>query len=66
MGLYFRWEDGKLAFCDPAAGLPIATLENELTRADHAEVNRNAEIARANNAEARVWELEERLGHHGS
>ena len=52
LDLNLRWEGGELVFCDPATGLPIATLEDER--------------ARANAAEARVRELEEQLRRRGS
>ena len=52
LGLFLRWEQGELVFHDPATDAPIATFESER--------------ARANNAEARVRELEERLGLQGS
>jgi Uma2 family endonuclease len=47
LNLYLRWEDGGLSFYDPATGRPIATMLDERVRAD--------------NAEARVRELEEQL-----
>ncbi|MCY3544790.1 MAG: Uma2 family endonuclease [Chloroflexi bacterium] len=37
LGLYLHWEAGQLAFYDPATGAPIASLETERARADHAE-----------------------------
>ena len=52
LGLRLRWERGELAFHDPATERPIATFESERARAD--------------SAEARVRELEERLGWLGS
>ena len=51
LNLYLRWVGGELVFCDPATGLPIATLEDERARAD--------------TAEARVRELEEQLRRRG-
>lgn len=51
LNLNLRWADGELAFYDPATGEPIATLESE----------RRRRFA----AEARVRELEERLGSRG-
>ena len=68
LNLHLRWERGELAFCDPATGRRIATLEDERARADTAEAElglereaRITEQSRADAAEARVPELEERL-----
>ena len=75
LNLHLRWERGELAFHDPATGQPIATFEAERARADSAETERNTERearaaaevraeterVRAENAEARVSELEEQL-----
>ena len=47
LNLNLRWEEGLLALHDPATGRPIATLEDERSRAD--------------TAESRVRELEEEL-----
>ena len=80
LNLYLRWEQGELAFHDPATNAPIATFESERgradrelssriaaqTRADRTESERNAERAGRLAAEARVRELEERLGLRGS
>ena len=52
LNLHLRWVQGELAFHDPATGQPIATLESE----------RAGRLL----AEARVRELEERLGIQGS
>ena len=54
LGLYLRWEAGRLVFHDPATGEPIATLESERR-------GRLAAEARAETAEARNRELEEEL-----
>ena len=51
----WRWEHGRLGCHDPATGLHIATFESERARADR---ERRARLT----AEARVRELEERLG----
>ena len=59
LNLHLRWEQGRLAWHDPATGQHIATFEYERARADAAE-------ARADAAEARVRELEERLGQQNS
>ena len=72
LNLHLRWEDGELAFYDPATGRPIATFESErqsrLDAESHVEAERegrfNAE-ARAEVAETRVRELEERLRSQG-
>ena len=67
--------EGELEFHDPATERPIATFESERDRADSAESERNTareawaaaevraetERVRAENAEARVSELEEQL-----
>ena len=52
LGLNLRWSDGELLFYDPATGEPIATFERERARAEAAE--------------ARVRELEERLRSQGA
>ena len=58
LNLYLRWADGALAFYDRATGESIASLESERVRAD-------AQQTRAETAEARVRELEERLRGRG-
>ena len=76
LNLYLRWEQGQLRLHDPATGRHIATFESERARADSerearieerearvtAEAERNAERQARLAAEARVRELEERLG----
>ena len=76
LDLYLRWEQGQLRLHDPATGQHIATFESERARADSerearieerearvtAEAERNAERQARLAAEARVRELEERLG----
>ena len=47
LNLHIRWEQGQLRWHDPATGRHIATFDDERARAD--------------NAEARVSELEEEL-----
>ena len=59
LNLHLRWIEGELAFYDPATGRPIATFESERQRADTERAGRLA-------AEARVRELEERLGRRDS
>ena len=73
LGLYLRWERGRLAFYDPATGRPIATLEAERearaaaeARAHTAEARAAAEQEARAAAEARVRELEELLRRRGS
>ena len=65
LDLYLRWADGDFAFYDPATGRPIATLASERARADTERDGRLQERARAEAAEARVRELEERLRSRG-
>ena len=66
--LNLRWVAGDLAFHDPATDTAIATLESERARADdereRADSEREGRVqaeARADTAEARLWELEEEL-----
>ena len=73
LNLYLRWVSGELAFHDPATGQPIATFESERVRAARAEARADAERTgrlaaelERDAAEARVRELEERLGRRGS
>ena len=54
LDLYLRWERGQLSWIDPATNRPIATLASE-------RAARLAAEARAEQFEARVQELEERL-----
>ena len=63
LGLYLRWERGELALHDPATGRPIATFESERAARLNAEAERNAERARADDAERRIRELEDQLHH---
>ena len=62
LNLNIRWVGGELVFYDPATDRPIATLEDERTRA---ETRAEQHQARAEAAEARVRELEERLHRQG-
>ena len=60
LDLNIRWEAGELLFYDPTTGRPVATLEDERAKTA-AEALANAEQSRADNAEARVRELQELL-----
>ena len=76
LNLYLRWEQGQMRLHDPATGQHIATFESERARADSerearieerearvtAEAERDDERQARLAAEARVRELEERLG----
>ena len=73
LNIHLRWEQGRLAWHDPATGQHIATFEGERARADRerearieemearatAEAERNAEREARLDAEARVRELQE-------
>ena len=54
LNLNLRWQNGQLAWYDPATGRHILTYDDQRERADAAE-------SRAANAEARVRELEDEL-----
>ncbi len=54
LDLNLRWQSGRLGWHDPINGRHIATFEDERARAESAEL-------RADTAEARIRELEERL-----
>ena len=66
LNLHLRWEQGRLAWHDPATGRHILTYDDQRARADNAEdrVHQEGEAriqaeARADSAEARIRELEE-------
>ena len=66
LNIYLRWEEGRLAWHDPATGRHIATFEGERARADAEREARIEEMearaiaeAERNAAEARIRELEE-------
>ena len=66
-------EQGQLKWCDPETGRYIATYDDQVTRADHAEVRADeaeAELRVEREArtalEARVRELEAQLRHRDS
>ncbi len=65
LNLALRWVNGALVFYDPATEQRIATFEDERTRADAEEQARAIAEARADTAEARIRELEERLRQQG-
>ena len=52
LNLFLRWEQGRLAWHDPATDRHILTYDNQRARAD-------SERDRADSAEARIHELEE-------
>ena len=58
LDLHLRWEQGQLAWYDPATGRHITTFEDERTRADRAEAELNAEREARAASETRVRELE--------
>ena len=66
---YLRWEQGELVWIDPATGRPIATLEDERTRAlrereariEDREARATADAERNAEREARIQEREARL-----
>ena len=72
LNIYLRWEQGRLAWHDPATGQHIATFEGERDRADaeqsRADAERDGRIeemearvtaeAELNAAKARIRELE--------
>ncbi len=52
LNLYLRWEQGQLRLHDPATGRHILTYDDQRAQAE-------SELARAERAEARIYELEE-------
>ena len=80
LNLDLRWEQGQLKWYDPETGRHIATYDDQVTRADHAEVRADHAEVRADEAEAelrvereartaleaRVRELEAQLRHRDS
>ena len=61
LNLDLRWDDGQLAWHNPATGNRIATLADERARAEQERARTEEERARAEQAEARNRELEEQL-----
>ncbi len=59
LNLFIRWEQGRLAWHDPATGRHIATFDDERARADSAESRARQEGEARIQAEARIRELEE-------
>ena len=58
LNLHLRWEQGQLAWYDPATGRPILTYEDQHDRADAERDRAQSEQAARERAEARVRELE--------
>jgi len=61
LNLCIRWEDGQLQWVDPATGEHIPSFDSERARADAERAGRLQERTRADVAEARVRQLEEKL-----
>ena len=61
LGIFLRWEQGELAFHDPATGQLIATFESERDARLRAEARAVAAEAERDAADARIRELEELL-----
>ena len=61
LNLYLRWESGRLGWYDPATGRHILTYDDQRVRAETERTARMREQTRADDAEARVRELEEKL-----
>ncbi len=61
LDLNLRWENGQLAWHDPATGRHIATFESERNRAESERAARIQAVARAEAAEARAAQLEAEL-----
>ena len=55
--LHLRWEQGELGLYVPETGLHIATFASERARADAAEAERNAAVARIRQLEAELQRL---------
>ena len=66
LSLYLRWEQGELALYDPATNAPIASFDDLQTSLDRERARADAELAARLAAQARIRELEERLGLQGS
>ena len=66
LDLHLRWERGELAFYDPDTAKRIVTLEDERARADAEHEARVAAEARADAADARIRELENKLRRRNS
>ena len=61
LDLHIRWEQGQLAWYDPATGKPILTYEDQHDRADAERDRADTEHQARVRAEARVHELEAEL-----
>ena len=66
LSLYLRWGQGELALYDPATNAPIASFDDLQTSLDRERARADAELAARLAAQARIRELEERLGLQGS
>ena len=66
LDLHICWVGGELMFRDPATDRPIASLESVSVEAQAEREARSAAESRAEAAEARVRELEERLRGQGA
>ena len=62
LNLMIRWDHGRLVWIDPATQRPILTYEDQRDRADEAHARADMEREARMRSEARVRELEERLG----
>ena len=60
LDLLLRWEEGELAFYDPATSRPIATYESQRARADREHARADQERARADQERARAETAEAR------
>ena len=61
LNLHLRWEQGQLAWYDPATGKPILTYQDQHGRADAERDRADTEREARARAEARVHELEAEL-----
>ena len=61
LNLHLRWDQGQLAWYDPATGNPILTYDNQHGRADAERERADTESEARVRAEARVQELEAEL-----
>ena len=66
LNLFIRWEQGELRWHDPSTGRHILTYDDQRALAESERAARTSERAARLAAEARVRELEERLGQQDS